>query len=67
MKAKDKAKELIEKYEELYSYENLAKQCALIAVDFSMQFITGDLTESFDKTLYLLDIKEEIEKYESKI
>ena len=39
-----------------------AKQCALIAVEFSREFITGDLSESFDKFIYIQDIKEEIEK-----
>jgi hypothetical protein len=40
----------------------LAKDCALIAVNFAMEFITGDLDEAFDKTLYLFEVKEEIEK-----
>ena len=39
-----------------------AKECALIAAEFSRQFITGDLSERFDKTMYLFDIKQEIEK-----
>jgi hypothetical protein len=39
----------------------LAKDCALIAVNFAMEFITGDLDEAFDKTLYLFEVKEEIE------
>lgn len=76
MTAKDKAKELIDKYinltEECDCLEYMcvcfsipeykAKQCALIAVEFSRQFITGDLSERFDKTMYLFDIKQEIEK-----
>ena len=41
---------------------NEAKKIALIAVEFSREFITGDLSESFDKFLYIQDIKEEIEK-----
>jgi hypothetical protein len=40
----------------------VAKKCALIAVDFAREFITGDLSESFDKTMYLFEIKQEIEK-----
>jgi len=40
----------------------LAKDCALIADNFAMEFITGDLDEAFDKTLYLFEVKEEIEK-----
>lgn len=40
----------------------LAKESALIAVEFAREFITGDLNEKFDKFIYLQDIKEEIEK-----
>jgi hypothetical protein len=40
----------------------ISKSCALIAVEFSKEFITGDLNESFDKTMYLLEVKQEIEK-----
>jgi len=39
-----------------------AKNCALIALEFSREFITGDLNESFDKTMYLFEVKKEIEK-----
>jgi hypothetical protein len=39
-----------------------AKQCALIAIEFAREFITGDLSESFDKTMYLFEVKQEIEK-----
>ena len=39
-----------------------AKQCALIALEISREFITGDLNESFDKTMYLFEVKQEIEK-----
>lgn len=39
-----------------------AKKCALIAVDFAKEFITGDVNESFDKALYIFEVKEEIEK-----
>jgi len=70
MTPKEKAKELFNKY---YSYlkSNLmddkeaiddAKQCGLIAVEFAREFITGDLNESFDKTMYLFEVKQEIEK-----
>jgi hypothetical protein len=41
---------------------SFAKQCALIAVEFSREFITGDLNESFDKTMYLFEVKQELEK-----
>jgi hypothetical protein len=63
MTPKEKAIELVDKFSNvplLDSYE--AKECALIAVEFSREFITGDLTESFDKYLYIQDIKQEIEK-----
>jgi hypothetical protein len=77
MTPKEKAIELVDKYLDLDDYNNLnldlfcdecgmsndaAKICALIAVEFSRYFITGDLSESFDKTMYLIEVKEEIEK-----
>jgi len=72
MTAKEIAKDLFTDYLILfpefhndleYGYNDVkAKQCALIAVEFSRQFITGDLSETFDKTMYLFDIKQEIEK-----
>jgi hypothetical protein len=40
----------------------ISKQSALIAIEFAREFITGDLSESFDKTMYLFEIKQEIEK-----
>lgn len=62
MTAKEKAIELVDK---MYHYQcrekQRAKECALIAVEFAREFITGDLSEQFDKILYLIDIKEEIE------
>ena len=64
MTPKEKAHELIVKA--LVQFEKLtideAKKIAFIAVEFSREFITGDLSESFDKFLYIQDIKEEIEK-----
>ena len=73
MTAQEKAKELFNKFDFIYSYDGLdimdeeftkedRKQCALIAVEFAKEFITGDLSEAFDKFLYLQDIKEEIQK-----
>lgn len=66
MTPKEKAKELIDKYSfvEIANYTSMfeVKQCALIAVEFAREFITGDLTEAFDKTMYLFEIKTEIEK-----
>lgn len=75
MTPKEKAKELVDIYKDItttwvfkdlkttnvINYD-LAKQCALIAVEFSREFITGDLSESFDKTMYLFEVKKEIEK-----
>ena len=43
-------------------WNELAKKSALIAVEFAKEFITGDLSEQFDKFIYLQDVKEEIEK-----
>jgi hypothetical protein len=58
---KEKATELYEKMRR-EEYPLAAKRCALIAVEFAKEFITGDLSEAFDKFIYLQDIKEEIEK-----
>jgi hypothetical protein len=60
MTAKDKAKELVRQFYSIGAIE--CKQCALIAVEFSREFITGDLNESFDKTMYLFEVKQEILK-----
>jgi hypothetical protein len=67
MTPKEKAEELVEKYaiwswNELICNYDVAKECALIAVEFAREFITGDLNESFDKTMYLFEVKQEIEK-----
>lgn len=65
MTPKEKAKELVEKFDETLTYlesKSKAKECALIAVEFAREFVTGDLNEKFDKFIYLQDIKEEIEK-----
>jgi hypothetical protein len=68
MTPKEKAKELFDGYYYCLLQSNIekrnywSKQCALIAVEFSREFITGDLSERFDKTMYLLEVKEELEK-----
>ena len=73
MTPKEKAEELVDMFMEhtvewdkvaevAFDSEYHAKQCALIAVEFSKEFITGDLSEAFDKFLYIQEIKEEIEK-----
>lgn len=75
MDAKDKAKELVCKmygctqdtdFNDIYIINSqgyfIAKDSALVSCDFAKEFITGDLSESFDKFLYLEDVKEEINK-----
>lgn len=73
MTAKEKAIELVEQFmEHTVEWDNIkevafdskyhAKQCALIAVEFAKEFVTGDFEEALDKFIYLQDIKEEIEK-----
>jgi len=68
MTPKEKAKQLYDSFEndlmeaDVYFLEAAKKCCALIAIEFAREFITGDLTEAFDKTMYLFEIKTEIEK-----
>ena len=61
MTPKEKALELYNIYVLETGNETFAKECALVTINFARQFITGDLSESFDKTMYLLKIKQEIE------
>ena len=63
---KKKAKQLIKKHLNIYDVESVAIPMALISVEFAKEFITGDLSEQFDKFLYLQDIKEEIEIFYNK-
>ncbi len=71
MTPKEIAKYLVNSNIELIEFDNVenwfiavkyAKASSLLAVEFARQFITGDLSESFDKTMYLFEIKNEIEK-----
>ena len=74
MSAKEKAKELFEKFSEhtmewdklseyVYDSKFHAKQCALIAVDEMLDFRNGlYINEGSLAHKYLLDIKHEIEK-----
>ncbi len=71
MTPKEKAKELVNKNIELLNINDLkdwalatkyAKESSLLSIEFAKQFITGNINESFDKTIYLFEIKEEIEK-----
>ena len=57
MTPKEKAKELvIKKY-------GCSKRYALIAVELALEFCGGkDMNEEFDKVLYLVEVKNEIEK-----
>jgi len=73
MTPKDKAKELVDQFMEhtvewdkikevAFDSEYHAKQCALIAIEFAMEFAGGDINERFDKILYLVEVKHEIEQ-----
>ena len=66
MKPKEKAKELVDKYDETLTYlesKSKAKQCATIAVELALEFCNGeDMYEEFDKVLYLIKVKDEIKK-----
>lgn len=68
MSRKDKAEQLVNEYRILLMNEDtecgneilctlIAKKCALVSCDFAKEFITGGLSESFDKFLYLEDVK----------
>ena len=66
MTPKEKAKELVDKYDELFTYPTQkAKQCALIAVDEIMQhaensYYNKDIING--AKLYWKEVKKEIEK-----
>lgn len=68
MTAEERAIDLYRMYYESLWYQDEqsrmlnAKESALIAVEFAKEFVTGDLNEKFDKILYLIEIKEQIEK-----
>ncbi len=70
MTPKEKAKYLVDKmYIDLRPFSQYgeygieqAKQCALIAVEFAIEFAGGDMNEKFDKILYLVEVKHEIAK-----
>jgi hypothetical protein len=60
MKAKEKAKELIEKYSDLAYNKIVCKQCALIAVE---EIFNDPIYKAFKiKPKYWQDVKDEIEK-----
>lgn len=62
MTPKEKAQELIEKHLSVYDIEPIAIDCALISVEFAIEFAGGDMNEQFDKILYLVEVKNEIEE-----
>ena len=63
MTPKEKAKELTDKYYNVGDQEfDYSKEFALIAIDLALEFCNGkDMNEEFDKVLYLLEVKNEIE------
>jgi hypothetical protein len=72
MTPQEKAKELINKMfncdkstpeESMAMLYPHAKQCALIAVELALEFCRGkDMNEEFDMILFLVEVKDEIEK-----
>jgi hypothetical protein len=74
MTPKEKAKELLDKYDFIYTYDGLSimdedltlddrKQCALIAIDEMLDFRNGlYINEGSLAHQWLLDVKQEIEK-----
>jgi len=73
MKAKDKAKELVDKFISATDYNGYGQQCALIAVDVILNDImlwwyspTGDMPKDMvyfiTQKNYWIEVKQEIEK-----
>jgi hypothetical protein len=73
MSAKEKAEELVDTYKFVLWSEDtqcgeeilctgIAKRCALIGIEFAIEFAGGDMNEQFDKILYLVEVKHEINK-----
>lgn len=70
MTPKEKAEELFFKFHTYQSMrinlygtsEQRAKECALIAVELALEYTEGSIDEMFDKTLYLIEVKNEIER-----
>ena len=66
MNAKEKAKELVDKYDEILTYiesKSKAKQCALIAVEEIFEYLTTstDVMTSLDAVKYWNDVKSELQ------
>jgi hypothetical protein len=67
MTPKEKAKELVEKFDSTLTYlesKTKAKQCALIAVDLRLDgdFIFNSIEYGIDSLEYWQEVKQEIEK-----
>ena len=73
MTPKEKAISLVDSYRNILMNEDtecgneilctvIAKESALIAIEFAIEFAGGDMNEQFDKILYLVEVKQEIEK-----
>jgi len=62
MTPKEKAQDLIEKHLSIYDIEPIAIDCALISVEFAIEFAGGDMNEQFDKILYLVEVKHELQE-----
>lgn len=64
MTPKEKAKELVNTYLQIYDGKVFqAKQCAIIAIELALEYSNGkDMYEEFDKVLYLIKTRDEIKK-----
>jgi hypothetical protein len=73
MTPREKAISLVDSYRNILMNEDtecgneilcslIAKESALIAIEFAIEFAGGDMNEQFDKILYLVEVKHEIEK-----
>jgi hypothetical protein len=61
MEAKEKARELVDKMLAVYDIDNIAIDCALIAVDEILNSIQ-EIFETFEERQYWQQVKQEIEK-----
>ena len=71
----EKAQQLVDK---MFNCDKLTKdtdmamlyphaiQCAIISVEFAIDFAGGDMNEQFDKIIYLVEVKHELEYLQSK-
>jgi hypothetical protein len=63
MTPKEKATQLVDEFSnECLLTKEGGKVAALIAVEFAIEFAGGDMNERFDKILYLVEVKHEIEE-----